>query len=158
MRQDNFLETIAGVGPLTASALAASIGNPQAFRDGLELAAWLGLVSRQYSPGGKPRLLGISKRGDTALRTIRCRPDIGVEDGSPKRKIGDVQCRRRDGRLREQGMNLATVVGVMYEKMRQYQLMRQSLWFSGHTDVVEVPTGIATHDTANNTDKPIILG
>jgi len=49
MRQDNFLETIAGVGPLTASALAASIGNPQAFRDGLELAAWLGLVSRQYS-------------------------------------------------------------------------------------------------------------
>jgi transposase len=64
------LETIPGVGPLTASALAASIGNPRAFRDGRELAAWLGLVPRQHSSGGKPRLLGISKRGDTALRTL----------------------------------------------------------------------------------------
>ncbi|WP_168787926.1 IS110 family transposase [Paraburkholderia aromaticivorans] len=64
------LETIPGIGPLTASALAASIGNPRAFRDGRELAAWLGLVPRQHSSGGKPRLLGISKRGDTALRTL----------------------------------------------------------------------------------------
>jgi transposase len=64
------LETIPGVGPLTASALAASIGNPRAFRDGRELAAWLGLVPRQHSSGGKPHLLGISKRGDTALRTL----------------------------------------------------------------------------------------
>ncbi|SAL75401.1 transposase [Caballeronia udeis] len=64
------LETIPGVGPLTASALAASIGNPHAFRDGRELAAWLGLVPRQHSSGGKPRLLGISKSGDTALRTL----------------------------------------------------------------------------------------
>jgi transposase len=64
------LQTIPGVGPLTASALAASIGNPRAFRDGRQLAAWLGLVPRQHSSGGKPRLLGISKRGDTALRTL----------------------------------------------------------------------------------------
>jgi transposase len=48
------LETIPGVGPLTASALAASIGDPRAFRDGRELAAWLGLVPRQHSSGGKP--------------------------------------------------------------------------------------------------------
>jgi transposase len=54
------LETIPGVGPLTASALAASIANPHAFRDGRELAAWLGLVPRQDSSGGKPRLLGIA--------------------------------------------------------------------------------------------------
>jgi transposase len=64
------LETIPGVGPLTASALAASIGNPRAFRDGRELGAWLGLVPRQHSSGGKPHLLGISKRGDAALRTL----------------------------------------------------------------------------------------
>ena len=64
------LETIPGIGPLTASALAASIGNARAFRNGRELAAWLGLVPRQRSSGGTPRLLGISKRGDTALRTL----------------------------------------------------------------------------------------
>jgi transposase len=64
------LETIPGIGPLTASALAASIGNAHAFRSGRELAAWLGLVPRQHSSGGTPRLPGISKRGDTALRTL----------------------------------------------------------------------------------------
>ena len=64
------LETIPGIGPLTASALAASIGNAHAFRSGRELAAWLGLVPRQHSSGGTPRLLGISMRGDTALRTL----------------------------------------------------------------------------------------
>jgi transposase len=64
------LETIPGIGPLTASALAASIGDARAFRSGRELAAWLGLVPRQHSSGGTPRLLGISKRGDTALRTL----------------------------------------------------------------------------------------
>ncbi|MGF6659035.1 transposase [Paraburkholderia atlantica] len=64
------LETIPGIGPLTASALAASIGNAGSFRSGRELAAWLGLVPRQHSSGGTPRLLGISKRGDTALRRL----------------------------------------------------------------------------------------
>jgi len=43
---------------------------PRAFRDGRELAAWLGLVPRQHSSGGRPHLLGISKRSDTALRTL----------------------------------------------------------------------------------------
>ena len=45
-------------------------GNARAFRSGRELAAWLGLVPRQHSSGGTPHLLGISKRGDTALRTL----------------------------------------------------------------------------------------
>jgi transposase len=57
------LETIPGIGPLTASALAASIDNARAFRSGRELAAWPGLVPRQHSSGGTPHLLGISKRG-----------------------------------------------------------------------------------------------
>ncbi|WP_425469716.1 transposase [Paraburkholderia unamae] len=66
MRPGQLLETISGIGPLTASALAASIGNARAFRSGRELAAWLDLVPRQHSSGSTPRLLGISKRGDTA--------------------------------------------------------------------------------------------
>ena len=64
------LEAIPGVGALTASALVASIGDAKAFKSGRQLAAWLGLVPRQDSSGGKERLLGISKRGDTYLRTL----------------------------------------------------------------------------------------
>jgi transposase len=64
------LEKIPGVGWLTATALVASIGDAKTFKNGRQLAAWLGLVPRQHSSGGKPRLLGISKRGDTYLRTL----------------------------------------------------------------------------------------
>jgi transposase len=64
------LEAIPGIGPLTASALVASIGDAKTFKNGRQLAAWLGLVPRQVSSGGKDRLLGISKRGDTYLRTL----------------------------------------------------------------------------------------
>ena len=64
------LANIPGVGVLTASALVASIGDARCFKNGRELAAWLGLVPRQHSSGGKPLLLGISKRGDAYLRTL----------------------------------------------------------------------------------------
>jgi len=64
------LEQIPGIGPLTASALVASIGDARHFKNGRQLSAWLGLVPRQHSSGGKPTLLGISKRGDVYLRTL----------------------------------------------------------------------------------------
>lgn len=64
------LLTIPGVGLLTATALIAAIGDISVFKSGRELAAWIGLVPRQHSTGGKPTLLGISKRGDTYLRTL----------------------------------------------------------------------------------------
>ena len=64
------LARIPGIGPITASALVASIGDAKSFDNGRQLAAWLGLVPRQRSTGGKPTLLGISKRGDTYLRTL----------------------------------------------------------------------------------------
>lgn len=59
-----------GVGPMIASAFAAEVGDPKVFRNGRQVAAWLGLTPRQHSTGGKARLLGISKRGDTYLRTL----------------------------------------------------------------------------------------
>ena len=59
-----------GIGPITASALVASIGDAKNFDGGRQLAAWLGLVPRQHSSGGKSNLLGISKRGDSYLRTL----------------------------------------------------------------------------------------
>lgn len=61
---------IPGIGPLTASALVATIGTAKNFANGRELAAWLGLVPRQHSTGGKTQLLGMSKRGDSYLRTL----------------------------------------------------------------------------------------
>jgi transposase len=64
------LAEIPGIGPITASALVASIGDAKSFDHGRQLAAWLGLVPRQNSSGGKQTLLGISKRGDTYLRTL----------------------------------------------------------------------------------------
>jgi transposase len=64
------LEKIPGIGPLTASALVASIADARSFHSGRQLAAWLGLVPRQSSSGGKPQLLGMSKRGDVYLRTL----------------------------------------------------------------------------------------
>ena len=64
------LAEIPGIGPLTASALVASIGDATSFENGRQLAAWLGLVPRQHSSGGKQTLLGISKRGDGYLRML----------------------------------------------------------------------------------------
>jgi len=64
------LQTIPGIGPITATALAASVGDGRQFKRGRDLAAWLGLTPRQHSTGGKERLLGISKHGDSYLRTL----------------------------------------------------------------------------------------
>jgi len=64
------LLTIPGVGLLSATALVAAVGDVSNFKNGRELAAWLGLVPRQHSTGGKATLMGISKRGDCYLRTL----------------------------------------------------------------------------------------
>lgn len=61
---------IPGIGPLGATALVAAIGHGHAFRKGRDFAAWLGLVPRQHSSGGKPTLLGISKAGNSYLRRL----------------------------------------------------------------------------------------
>lgn len=61
---------IEGVGPITASAIVATIGDANFFKNGREVAAWLGLVPKQHSSGGKTRLSGISKRGDRYVRTL----------------------------------------------------------------------------------------
>lgn len=64
------LTSIPGIGVLNATALIAAVGNASSFAKARDLGAWLGLVPRQHTTGGKPRLLGISKRGNTYLRTL----------------------------------------------------------------------------------------
>ncbi len=61
---------VEGIGPLTATALVAAMSDGKSFKNGRQFAAWLGLVPRQHSSGGKARLFGISKRGDPYLRTL----------------------------------------------------------------------------------------
>jgi transposase len=61
---------VEGIGPLIATALVAAMSDGKAFKNGRQFAAWLGLVPRQNSSGGKTRLFGISKRGDPYLRTL----------------------------------------------------------------------------------------
>jgi transposase len=72
------LATIPGIGPIIATAIAATVPDPIVFRSGREFAAWLGLVPRQHSTGGKSRLSGISKRGDGYLRRLLVNGAISV--------------------------------------------------------------------------------
>jgi transposase len=72
------LATIPGIGPIIATAIAATVPDPSVFRSGREFAAWLGLVPRQNCTGGKVRLGGISKRGDSYLRRLLVNGAISV--------------------------------------------------------------------------------
>lgn len=94
------LSDVPGIGPITATALLASLGDGKAFASARQVSAWLGLVPRQDSSGGKPRLLGISKRGDVYLRTLLIHGARAVvkaatqKDDSQSRWINDLVKRR----------------------------------------------------------------
>ena len=62
--------TLLGIGPVTASAVVATVGDFKQFKNGAQFGAWIGLTPRQHSSGGKNNLGGITKRGDTYLRTL----------------------------------------------------------------------------------------
>jgi transposase len=64
------IEQVPGIGPITPTAMVATVGQAKGFKRGSHLAAWLELVPKEESSGGKPHLLGISKRGDIYLRTL----------------------------------------------------------------------------------------
>lgn len=80
------LTTIPGVGPLNATALVAAVGDAATFARGRDLAAWLGLVPRQVTTGGRPRLLGITKRGSKYLRKMLIQ---GARSALPSLKRSD---------------------------------------------------------------------
>ena len=64
------LDELPGVGPALATALVASVADPKAFRSGRDFSAWIGLVPKQHSSGGRERLGSISKQGDRYLRSL----------------------------------------------------------------------------------------
>jgi transposase len=101
------LITIPGVGVLTATALVAAVGNARTFARGRDLAAWLGLAPRQATTGGKPRLLGISKRGNCYLRMLFIH---GARTALPRLAQSDTPLGRwLKGLLERTHRNVATV-------------------------------------------------
>lgn len=85
------LETIPGIGPITASAIAATVSDATLFKSGRQLAAWIGLVPRQNSSGGKDRLGRISKQGDPYLRRLLVVGDHAVLRFSAKSKVASTR-------------------------------------------------------------------
>jgi transposase len=101
------LAKVPGIGPITASALTASVGDARDFANGRQLAAWLGLVPRQNSSGGKNVLLGISKRGDTYLRTLLIHGARAVIRVAQRNREG-IDC-WLNGLLERRNVNVAAV-------------------------------------------------
>jgi transposase len=92
------LAGIPGLGPITASAIVATVGDAREFKNGRQLAAWMGLVPKQSSSGGKQNLLGISKRGDTYLRTLLIHGARSVINASEKKAEPESWLRKLMGR------------------------------------------------------------
>jgi transposase len=83
------LDRIPGVGPALATALVASIPDPKVFRSGRDFSAWIGLVPKQNSSGGKDRLGNISKRG-TAICVVSSRPELSPSFAMPRSTARDI--------------------------------------------------------------------
>ena len=99
------LGTIPGVGPITATAMVASLGDGKAFENARQVSAWL--VPKQDSSGGKPRLLGISKRGDTYLRTLLIHGARSVVKAAAQKD--DANSRWIQAMVARRNANIATV-------------------------------------------------
>ena len=108
------LMTVPGIGPLSASALVVKLGDGSSFRNGREAAAYLGLVPRQHSTGGKPKLGGISKRGDRTLRSHLILGAQAVLRGGPERDA----LRGWAGRVAERQHRNVAAVAVANKNVR----------------------------------------
>jgi transposase len=101
------LVQLAGIGPLTATALVAAVGDATGFKNGRQFAAWVGLVPRQHSTGGKTTLLGMTKRGNRYLRTLLIHGARAVLRVVERKK--DVWSRWLQGVKARRGINCASV-------------------------------------------------
>lgn len=128
------LQGVPGIGVLTATALAATVNDGQAFRNGRQLGAYLGLVPRQASSGGRDRLLGISKRGDGYLRSllvhgarsvirhIRRRLQAGQPGGNPWVEALLQRCHVNEAAV-ALANKMARIAWVLLTRNERYQAM-----------------------------------
>ena len=108
------LTSIPGVGVLNATALIAAVGDASSFDKARDLGAWLGLVPRQHTTGGKARLLGISKRGNTYLRTLLIH---GAREALPSLSQSDTPLGRWLKAMIERGVHRNAVVVALANKL-----------------------------------------
>jgi transposase len=101
------IAAVDGIGPITATAIVAAVGDAKEFKNGRHLAAWIGLVPRQFSSGGKSRLKGISKRGDTYLRSLLIHGARAVLRYAPNKT--DARSRWLQALIERRGYNRAAV-------------------------------------------------
>ncbi|MBF6651234.1 IS110 family transposase [Methylobacter sp. BlB1] len=101
------LGAVPGIGPITATALLAALGDGKAFDKARQVPAWLGLVPKQDSSGGKPKLLGISKRGDVYLRTLLIHGARAVVKAAAKKD--DAHSRWINDLVQRRNVNIAAV-------------------------------------------------
>ena len=160
------LDEVPGFGTIVCTALVASVGDGRAFKNGRHLSASLGLVPRQHSTGGKPRLLGISKRGDKYLRALLIHGARSVvhyaknKDDALSRWINRIRC--------ENGTNVAAVAlanklvriaWVILHRGERYRNGGRPVVFSV-TDVVSLAKDMDTKaelreaTSALDTDRP----
>lgn len=118
------LRAIPGVGPLTATAIVASVGDAREFRSGREFAAWLGVVPRQSGTGGRVRLLSISKRGNPYLRAmvIHCARAVAARQRvQPPWLIKLLQTKHWNVAVVAQANKIARVIWALLAHRRSYQ-------------------------------------
>jgi len=122
------LTSIPGIGVLNATALVAAVGDASSFTKARDLGAWLGLVPRQYSTGGKPRLLGISKRGNTYLRTLLIH---GARAALPSLSTSDTPLGRWLNAMIERGIHRNAVVVALANKLARiaWAALRKEIGF-----------------------------
>jgi len=129
--QSMSLDSIPGIGPLTATALVATIGDGSNFRSGRHLAAWIGLVPRQHSSGGKTKLGRISKRGDRYLRRLLYAGAMVLISGNSKQplaKWGKSLRRRKPFKVAAVALanKLARVAWALLAHNDEYRAMAKS--------------------------------
>jgi transposase len=118
------LRAIPGVGPLTATAIVASVGDAREFRSGREFAAWLGVVPRQSGTGGRVRLLSISKRGNPYLRAmiIHCARAVAARQRvQPPWLVKLLQTKHWNVAVVAQANKIARVIWALLAHGRKYQ-------------------------------------
>lgn len=119
------LAQVDGIGPLTATAFVAAVANPAVFKNGRQVSAWLGLVPRQASTGGKTVLLGISKRGDGYLRSLLIHGARAVMRYAKTKDAERYQWVRQV--MQRRGVNLATVALANKNARRLWALRRDPM-------------------------------
>lgn len=118
------LMQVPGVGPLTATAFVAAVGDPSHFKNGRQVAAWLGLVPRQHTTGGKAKLLGITKRGDVYLRSLLVHGGRSVAGNASRTKNKSNRDRWIEGKKQKKGTNIVAVAIANHNARVMWSMLR----------------------------------